>query len=190
MAPNDYDFYMWHLNSLSQLHSLIDPQEQEDTRKRHWLNDFLGFGFSKEDIVLPKLIDQWTDPNRIALSTFLYWVEHKLYPFVAHNDNILEKRKHKNTLIFLSGQVEKIIKTTDIQNRGEHFITNVDELKATIVIITMYLECKSIRDLGENFNGYGSWETRWGEIIDRNNKTEKVCPEIIKLLKETAALYP
>ncbi len=78
--------------------------------KRHEINNFLGFGFRKDDVVLEPMKDRWTDPDNVPLDRLIYWVDNKLSPYVNHWGNPMERANNNHILRTLSEDVQKVIR--------------------------------------------------------------------------------
>ena len=106
-------------------------------RKRHEINNFLAFGFRKDDVILEALIDRWTDAEEVPLSRLNYWAKNKLLPYLNHWGSFFERAEKDQIVHIFSSGVEEMIRMlhqdlpkdpTDIE------YTSIWEIKVAIAL--------------------------------------------------------
>jgi hypothetical protein len=79
-------------------------------RKRHEVNNFLAFGFRKDDVVLEPMKDRWTDAESVPLARLNFWVNNKLLQYLNHWASIPERSANNEILSLLCSDVEEVLR--------------------------------------------------------------------------------
>lgn len=106
--------------------------------KRHEINNFLAFGFRKDDVVLNALKDRWTDAESVPLQQLNYWVDNKLSLYLNHWSGISERVENNQILHFICSGVENVIRESHQDSpkdpSGNEY-TSIHEIKVAIALI-------------------------------------------------------
>ena len=104
--------------------------------KQHKLNDFLGFGFKKDDIKLEALKDRWTSWDAVPIDRVRYWAERKLAPYSKHGVGISERIAIDEVIDRLNSQVifliSEVHKNETTNPRGIE-LCSVPEVKTAVI---------------------------------------------------------
>lgn len=132
MPTTDQSFYFQSLHIGKEFFDGVD----RSLHKRHEINNFLGFGFRKDDVVLEPLKDRWTDPDNVPLDRLIFWVDNKLSPYVNHWGNPRERVNNNRILQALSGDVQKVIRelNQDLPKDPSGIeYTSISEIKMAVI---------------------------------------------------------
>ena len=117
---------------LQELYKSLDTNQP--LSKRHKINDFLGFGFRKDDVVLDPLIDRWESSSRQTHARFCWWVDEKFRPYANHALAVGERIRNNGLFQELYESTQKILAEVERpQPHGAAYVT-VLQIKAAVVI--------------------------------------------------------
>lgn len=156
---------------------LFDFVEPDRTiRKPHWLDKHLAFGFRKDDVALPKLVDQWTNRDRLDIGAFEYWAVEKYIPFSKHGKSLKNRFDFDNPARSFIEDVVRLIQRLhkdDLDPSGICY-TNIEEIQCAICLILLDIlrQYKPNLASGMATSSADRWENRIAQI---RAKAEQNC---------------
>lgn len=178
MSEDVQDSYFRCLHIARVLFDSIDRSQ----RKRHQINNFLGFGFRKDDVVLEALKDQWTDRDRVPLPRVEYWVNKKFIPYLNHWGSPSDRLENRRIASLLQLDLEHVLKKIHEGNsnpNSAYDVASVLEIKVAIVLFAIdFLDSNgrqliSSNELKEEIN---AWYSRVKQLLMKEFGVEEVPP--------------
>lgn len=134
----------------------------QSLRQRHQLNNYLGFGFKKDDIVLDALKDRWTDEDRVPLSRIEFWFNRKFIPYLNHWCSLSERAENKKIATALWLVLDQLLKKIH-EGRGDDNEASVLEIKVAISMIVIDFLDINLRQWSE----YNYYKDEWNERLEQ-----------------------
>jgi len=141
-------------------------------RQRHQLNNYLGFGFRKDDVVLDALKDRWTDEDHVPLSRLEFWFNRKFIPYLNHWCSLSERSENRRIATALWFDLDQLLRK--IHDCRDDCEASVLEIKVAISMVVIDLMDASIRQWPD----YDEYKNKWNERIDQLFQKEFGSKEI------------
>lgn len=129
--------------------------------KRHKLNDWLGFGFKKDDLILEPFIDRWERYDSQTISRFHWWLNEKFLPFINHGCSIPIRMLNASEIRTLEESSVKILKNSQEGQYG--YLTTV-EIRAAVIATAAASSYSCRLSAGIGDNEYQQSQQNWYQL--------------------------